>query len=618
MANIQIPNLPAVASLSGAELFEGVQAGTSVKISLSQVATLFRIDNGAVTFPLEVDVGGTGITSFTSGDMLYAYGATTLSKLAAGAAGNVLLSGVSPSWGKVDLTSYVTGILPAANGGTNLTTYAVGDILYASGTGALSRLADVAGGNVLRSGGVGLAPSYGKVGLTTHVSGILPIANGGTNASDAATARGNLGLGSVAIQNANSVTITGGSIDGTTVGATTRAAGNFTALDANGNVILGDAVSDTVTVNATMGVSAAPVTGKGSLQVGTIGYTDTGILASLASSTASFNQIILQNTSNNAAASVNFNVSNNLGTSTANYGEFGMNSSTFTGTGAFNAAGNVYLASASTDLVIGTYGAKAIHFVVNGGATDAMTISSGGIISGTGVTALMSAPGPIGNVTASAGSFTTLSASSTVSGTGFSTYLASPPAIGGTAAASGAFTTLTSTGGGINGTVGAATPSTGAFTTITAITSLAAPLVTNAGTLALTATGANVVSISTNGVLRETFNSDGAFINYQGAPTTFAAAGTLTGVVIAKGLIQYTGAAASLTLDTGTLLDAYFSAATDMALDFSIINTSAATVTLAVAAGVTSIGTLTTVTLTSSRWRLRRTAAATWIVYRTS
>jgi hypothetical protein len=43
----------------------------------------------------------------------------------------------------------------------------------------------VATGNALISGGVGVAPSYGKIGLTTHVTGVLPVANGGTNASTA-------------------------------------------------------------------------------------------------------------------------------------------------------------------------------------------------------------------------------------------------------------------------------------------------------------------------------------------------------------------------------------------------------------------------------------------------
>jgi hypothetical protein len=66
-------------------------------------------------------------------------------------------------------------------GGTGLTSYTTGDIIYASATNTLSTLADVATGNALISGGVGVAPSWGKIGLTTHVSGILPVANGGTN-----------------------------------------------------------------------------------------------------------------------------------------------------------------------------------------------------------------------------------------------------------------------------------------------------------------------------------------------------------------------------------------------------------------------------------------------------
>lgn len=75
----------------------------------------------------------------------------------------------------------MTSPLPVASGGTALASYTVGDILYASGTTTLAKLADVATGNALISGGVGVAPSYGKIALTTAVSGILPEANGGTN-----------------------------------------------------------------------------------------------------------------------------------------------------------------------------------------------------------------------------------------------------------------------------------------------------------------------------------------------------------------------------------------------------------------------------------------------------
>jgi hypothetical protein len=70
--------------------------------------------------------------------------------------------------------------IAVAKGGTGLTSYTIGDIIYASGATTLSTLADVATGNALISGGVGAAPTWGKIGLATHVSGTLPIANGGT------------------------------------------------------------------------------------------------------------------------------------------------------------------------------------------------------------------------------------------------------------------------------------------------------------------------------------------------------------------------------------------------------------------------------------------------------
>lgn len=99
-------------------------------------------------------------------------------------------TGASLGFGSIDLSKSATigsSILAAANGGTGVASYAVGDILYASGSTALSALADVATGNALISGGITTAPLWGKIGLTTHVSGILPIANGGTGGSSAST-----------------------------------------------------------------------------------------------------------------------------------------------------------------------------------------------------------------------------------------------------------------------------------------------------------------------------------------------------------------------------------------------------------------------------------------------
>lgn len=121
-------------------------------------------------------VDGKSFGTFSAaGGVLYATSTTAASGTAAGTSGQPLLSGAAgaPTW----------GTLGAGAGGTGQTTYAVGDILYASASTTLSKLADVATGNALVSGGVNTAPSWGKIGLTTHVSGTLPIANGGTNST---------------------------------------------------------------------------------------------------------------------------------------------------------------------------------------------------------------------------------------------------------------------------------------------------------------------------------------------------------------------------------------------------------------------------------------------------
>lgn len=104
------------------------------------------------------------------------------------------------SSGQLDATDGLVNAVPAANGGTGQSAYTTGDILYASGTTALAKLSDVATGNALISGGVSLAPSWGKVGLTTHVSGTLGVANGGTGLTTIPLNNVVLGNGTSAVQ----------------------------------------------------------------------------------------------------------------------------------------------------------------------------------------------------------------------------------------------------------------------------------------------------------------------------------------------------------------------------------------------------------------------------------
>lgn len=112
------------------------------------------------------------------------------------------------------------------------------------------------------------------------------------------------------------------------------------------------------------------------LNVGAPSIVDTGVLFQGTGSSNSYQQLLIQNTNAGTAASTDIVVNNNLGTATTFYGNFGMNSSGFTGSGSLQLASAVYLFSESGDLVLGTNTSNALHFVINNGATDAMTLTT--------------------------------------------------------------------------------------------------------------------------------------------------------------------------------------------------------------------------------------------------
>lgn len=72
-------------------------------------------------------------------------------------------------------------------------------------------------------------------------------------------ARTKLGLGTIATQNANTVAITGGAIDGTPIGATTASTGKFTTLQTTGNVTIGGnlTISGTTTTVAAQNLTVS-------------------------------------------------------------------------------------------------------------------------------------------------------------------------------------------------------------------------------------------------------------------------------------------------------------------------------------------------------------------------
>ena len=134
--------------------------------------------------------------------------------------------------GNLPAASITTGQLALARGGTNTDLSggaAVGDILYADAVGTLARLADVATGSALISGGVGVAPSWGQIGLTTHVTGTLAVGNGGTGVTSS-TGTGNTVLSAAPTFTG---TLTAATIESTSTFATTSMGIGVTTVTAS-------------------------------------------------------------------------------------------------------------------------------------------------------------------------------------------------------------------------------------------------------------------------------------------------------------------------------------------------------------------------------------------------
>jgi hypothetical protein len=153
--------------------------------------------------------------------------------------------------------------------------------------------------------------------------------------------------------------------------STTTFSSNLTFNSSTNTLNASSIVGGTLTANGSITASAT----AGAINYGTLGYSDVNIFSSYATSVNAYAQKIIQNTNSGSSASVDFIVSNDQGTASTYYGDFGMNSSTYTGTGPFQAANVVYMYSISTDLVIGTKSSNYLRLVTNDNAADSITIS---------------------------------------------------------------------------------------------------------------------------------------------------------------------------------------------------------------------------------------------------
>lgn len=181
-------------AVSAAAIIDIVQPTAGLTVSGTDTRTLALSDD------LEAveGISGTGIAVRTATNIWQVRLVTgTADKITVtnedGVAGNITVT-VSATYagqtsintlGTVTTATWNATPIGTAYGGTNITSWTTGDLPYASATNTLGKLAGVAVGNVLISGGVGVAPSYGKVDLAAHITGNLPVSrlNSGTNAS---------------------------------------------------------------------------------------------------------------------------------------------------------------------------------------------------------------------------------------------------------------------------------------------------------------------------------------------------------------------------------------------------------------------------------------------------
>jgi hypothetical protein len=173
---------------------------------------------------------------------------------------------IGVAYGGTGLTATPTnGQLAIGNGtGYSLATLTAGTNVSISNTaGGITISATPAAGGTVQSvdvsgGTTGLTTSGGPITVsgTITLAGTLNVANGGTGATtltgyligngtsavSASTTIPNTaitGLGTMSTQNAGTVAITGGTIDGTTIGATTAASGKFTTVTATTGIFGG-------------------------------------------------------------------------------------------------------------------------------------------------------------------------------------------------------------------------------------------------------------------------------------------------------------------------------------------------------------------------------------------
>lgn len=509
--------------------------------------------SGAVTVAgtLGSGYGGTGFSTYTSGDLIYASATNTLSKLGAGTNGYVLTMNAGlPSWqantgGVTSFSAGSTGLTPSTAttgaitlggtlastyGGTAQSTYTTGDLLYASATNTLSKLGIGTNGYVLTvSGGVPVwaASTGGVTSFQTSLSGLTP----STSTTGAVTLAGTLGATSGGtglstyttgdILYASTTNVLSKLAAGTNTYVLTMAGGVPTWSAPGGSTTL-----TTTSFTATAGQTTFTVTYTPALLQGV--YRN-GIKLDPADYTSTSGTQIVLNTGAVVGDNIQVQYFSSLATSTAvntiSFGSTGLTPSTAT-SGAVTVAGTLATTNGGTGLTSFTSGGAVYATSTSALTTGTLPVTGGG----TGQSSALTQYGVVYGSTTSAMATTAAGTTTQVlhgNGVGAPTWSAvslTADVSGTLPVANGGTGVTTSTGSGNNvlsTSPTLVTPVLGTPTSVTLTNATGLPLTTGVtGTLPVTNGGTGVASATAYALLAGGTTSTGAFQSLASVGTT--------------------------------------------------------------------------------------------------